>query len=63
MDLIPILSVENLQKSFNGFSLNVPHLEFHEGKIYGLTGPNGSGKTTLLSILNLLEKPDTGNIF
>lgn len=63
MDSIPILRIENLQKSFNGFTLNVPHLEFNEGKIYGLTGPNGSGKTTLLSILNLLEKPDTGKIF
>jgi len=62
-NMTPILSVENLQKSFNGFTLKVSHLEFHEGKIYGLTGPNGSGKTTLLSILNLLEKPDTGKIF
>lgn len=59
----PILSIENLKKSFNGFTLAIPHLEFHKGKIYGLTGPNGSGKTTLLSILNLLEKPDSGKIF
>ena len=62
-DLVPILSVEGLRKGFNGFNLEVPVLEFYEGKIYCLTGPNGSGKTTLLSILNLLEKPDSGRLF
>jgi len=38
-------------------------LNFQEGKIYAIVGPNGSGKTALLNILNLLEKPDEGQIF
>ena len=62
-DLIPILRVENLEKRVNGFTTEIPHLEFFRGKIYGFTGPNGSGKTTLISMLNLLEKPDRGRIF
>ena len=62
-DSIPILRVENLEKRVNGFTAEIPHLEFFRGKIYGFTGPNGSGKTTLISMLNLLEKPDRGRIF
>ena len=38
-------------------------MSFQESKIYAIVGPNGSGKTTLLNILNLLVKPDKGQIF
>jgi len=69
-----ILQVENLVKSYNqrftpplrvgaGFTLNIPFLEFKEGRIYSLLGPNGAGKTTLLNLLSLLEKLDRGEIF
>ncbi len=60
---LPILRIENLKKSFKGFTLHIPVLEFRKGRIYGLTGPNGSGKTTLLSMLNLIERPDKGRFF
>ena len=60
----PILRIENLtQYREDGFTLEIPHLEFRSGKIYGLVGPNGSGKTTLLNLLNLLEKPAKGGVF
>lgn len=58
-----ILRVEKIGKRFNGFSLEVDELSFQKGRIYGLTGPNGSGKTTLLCMLNLLQKPDSGDLF
>lgn len=59
-----ILRVEDLIKRYGAqFSLEIPHLEFQEGKLYALTGPNGAGKTTLLSILSLLEEPTEGEIF
>jgi len=59
-----IFKVRNLKKVYNGkIVLDVDNLNFQEGKIYAIVGPNGSGKTTLLSILNLLEKPDEGQIF
>jgi len=59
-----IFKVKNLKKVYNGkIVLDVDNLNFQEGKIYAIVGPNGSGKTTLLNILNLLEKPDEGQIF
>jgi len=59
-----IFKVRNLKKVYNGkIVLDVDNFNFQEGKIYAIVGPNGSGKTTLLNILNLLEKPDEGQIF
>jgi len=59
-----IFKVRNLKKVYNNKTvLDVDNLNFQEGKIYAIVGPNGSGKTTLLNILNLLEKPDEGQIF
>lgn len=59
-----IFKVRNLKKVYNNkIVLDVDNLNFQEGKIYAIVGPNGSGKTTLLNILNLLEKPNEGQIF
>ena len=59
-----IFKVRNLKKIYNNkIVLDVDNLNFQEGKIYAIVGPNGSGKTTLLNILNLLEKPNEGQIF
>jgi len=59
-----IFKVRNLKKVYNNkIVLDVDNLDFQEGKIYAIVGPNGSGKTTLLNILNLLEKPEEGQIF
>ena len=58
-----IFKVRDLKKVYNNkIVLDVDNLNFQEGKIYAIVGPNGSGKTTLLNILNLLEKPDEGQI-
>ena len=60
----PIFRLKNVIKRYDsGFTLDIPHLEFQTGKIYGLIGPNGAGKTTLMSLLNVLEEPDNGEIF
>ena len=58
-----ILKIKNLKKIYNGRTvLDIESLNFQKRKIYAIIGPNGSGKTTLLNILNLLEKPDEGQI-
>lgn len=58
-----VIEIKNLKKIYNNrIILNIDHLDFQESKIYAIVGPNGSGKTTLLKILNLLEKPDAGEI-
>jgi len=59
-----MLKVKNLKKIYNNKTvLDIDYLGFQESKIYAIVGPNGSGKTTLLNILNLLVKPDKGQIF
>lgn len=56
------ISVENLGKSFNGFTA-VNDLTFNvkEGEIFGLLGPNGAGKTTTIRILATLISPTKGH--
>jgi len=59
-----IFKIKNLKKFYNGRTvLDIKSLNFQKRKIYAIVGPNGSGKTTLLNILNLLEKPDDGQMF
>lgn len=58
-----ILEIKNLQKKYNdNFRLNIDYLFLEEGKILVIIGPNGAGKSTLIRLINLLEKPDKGNI-
>jgi ABC-2 type transport system ATP-binding protein len=38
-------------------------LEVPEKSIFGLLGPNGAGKTTLIRIINMITRPDTGEVF
>jgi ABC-type multidrug transport system ATPase subunit len=58
---MPILSVENLSKSYGkiqalkNVSFTVP-----EGSVYGILGPNGSGKTTMLGTIMDILKPTSG---
>lgn len=59
-----LFKIENLTKSYHDKQvLQIPYLEFEEGKIYAILGHNGAGKTTLLNLLGLLDYPDSGNIF
>ena len=58
-----ILEITNLVKKYNsGFNLEIGNLFLDENEILVLIGPNGSGKSTLIRLINLLEKPDSGNI-
>jgi len=38
------------------------HLDIGEGEIFGIIGRSGAGKSTLLRTLNLLERPDGGQV-
>ncbi len=55
--------IENLRKSYPGFSLRIDKLSLYEGEIFCLLGPSGAGKTTLLRLLNFLEEPEEGKVF
>ena len=60
---MPILQVENLQKSF-GATTVLEDISFtmEKGEVLSMIGSSGSGKTTLLRCLNFLERPDKGRI-
>ena len=52
-----ILTVENLSKEYEGFSLDEVNFQLPKGTIMGLVGENGAGKTTIIKlILNLIKK-------
>ncbi|MFJ3387308.1 MULTISPECIES: ABC transporter ATP-binding protein [unclassified Lysinibacillus] len=51
------IEVYDLQKSFEGFSLNDVSFSVPQGTVMGFVGENGAGKsTTIKCILNLLKK-------
>ncbi|MDD6492106.1 MAG: ATP-binding cassette domain-containing protein [Firmicutes bacterium] len=64
----PIIRVENISRTFqanNGQVEAVKNISFsiEKGDIFGIIGLSGAGKSTLVRCLNLLEKPDEGNIY
>lgn len=59
-----IINVKDLRKSFGSSEvLKGIDLEVKEGEVICIIGPSGSGKSTLLRCLNLLEYPNSGEIY
>ena len=63
----PIIRLRNVTKSFNSGAtrieaLNDISLDIHRGVIFGVIGLSGAGKSTLIRCINMLEKPDCGEI-
>ena len=56
------ISVENLTKKYEHFTLDKLNLKIPEGSVVGLVGANGAGKTTLIKLLLGIIKKDSGNI-
>ena len=62
-----MIKVSHLNKTFNiegGIveALNDVSFSVKKGEIYGVIGLSGAGKSTLVRCLNLLERPDSGEI-
>ena len=59
------LRLQDVCYSYTGKAMVVEHINytFEDGKIYAITGKSGAGKTTLLSLMSLLAKPTSGQIF
>lgn len=58
------LKVRDIHKSFNGVEvLKGVSLDAHEGDVISILGSSGSGKSTFLRCINLLETPDSGDIW
>ncbi len=62
----PVPSIQIRQMSYrqpkNGFTVQVPALDFYPGELTYLGGESGSGKTTLMRMLALNLRPDSGDI-
>ncbi|MBO9635582.1 MAG: ATP-binding cassette domain-containing protein, partial [Chitinophagaceae bacterium] len=62
-----MLQIRNISKTFRqkhtAFrALDDISLDIDEGDIVGIIGSSGAGKSTLIRCVNLLEKPDQGQI-
>ena len=59
-----IIKTVNLHKSFGDLHvLQGVNQTIHKGEVISVIGPSGGGKSTFLRCLNLLEKPEEGQIF
>jgi ABC-2 type transport system ATP-binding protein len=57
-----VLEINNLRKTYKGFSLKDINIKLEQGYITGFIGANGAGKsTTIKSILNLINR-DSGDV-
>lgn len=58
-----MIELNGLTKSYGSMlALNEVNLFIQEGEIFGIIGKSGAGKSTLLRSINLLEKPDAGEL-
>ena len=59
-----IIKTVDLHKSFGDLHvLQGVNQAIHKGEVISVIGPSGGGKSTFLRCLNLLEKPEKGQIF
>ena len=63
----PIIQMNNLTKTFGDGSSRVDALKHvniavEKGEIFGIIGLSGAGKSTLVRCINLLERPDQGEV-
>lgn len=57
------LKLQNVTKIYNNrYVLKDINISVKKGEIYALIGPSGAGKSTLLRIIDLLEKPTSGDV-
>ena len=63
----PIVELKNLSKTFGAGTDQVAALQdvnisIEKGEIFGIIGLSGAGKSTLVRCINLLERPDEGEV-
>lgn len=67
-DAAPLIRLSGVTKTFpmpggGTFTAVAPiSLDIAQGQVFGLIGRSGAGKSTLLRMINLLERPDNGQV-
>ena len=62
-----MINIKNVNKCYKQDSrsllaLHDININIPEGQIFGIIGRSGAGKSTLVRCINLLERPDNGQI-
>jgi len=58
-----MIELSGVSKSFSGKpAIQGIELFIQEGEVFGIIGKSGAGKSTLLRCINLLERPDSGEV-
>ena len=62
-----VIELEQVNKTYSGKNGDVQALKevslsVEEGEIFGVIGLSGAGKSTLVRCINLLERPESGQI-
>lgn len=58
-----MISIRNLTKSFGGNNVfRDISVDIADGEVVAVIGPSGCGKSTFIRCINLLEKPDSGQV-
>ena len=62
-----MIELKNISKTFTSKSGSITALEdisitIEDGEIFGIIGLSGAGKSTLVRCINLLERPDSGEV-
>ncbi|NMA60792.1 MAG: methionine ABC transporter ATP-binding protein [Firmicutes bacterium] len=62
-----MIQLKDVEKVFSGktevHALKGVNLEITAGEIFGIIGQSGAGKSTLIRCINMLEKPDRGEVW
>ncbi|HEY4539886.1 MAG TPA: methionine ABC transporter ATP-binding protein [Faecalibacter sp.] len=63
-----MIELKNINKKFTTSTQTITALDdvsltIDEGKIFGVIGQSGAGKSTLIRCINLLETPDSGEVW
>jgi ribose transport system ATP-binding protein len=64
MNLIPVIEMKGISKSFSG-NIVLDHVDFQllPGEVHALMGENGAGKSTLIKILTGIYERNEGKVF
>lgn len=61
-DRLELLTIPDMERSFDKFHLKVHGGEIYAGEVIGIVGQNGIGKSTFAKLLAGVEKPDVGSM-